>query len=36
MFKNFIITMFFRIVSIILGAFGAHALKDTLTSEAII
>jgi uncharacterized membrane protein YgdD (TMEM256/DUF423 family) len=33
MFKNFIITCFLGMLAIILGAFGAHALKGLLTSE---
>jgi uncharacterized membrane protein YgdD (TMEM256/DUF423 family) len=33
MFKNFIITCFLGMLAIILGAFGAHALKELLTSE---
>lgn len=31
MFKNLIITCFLGMLAIILGAFGAHALKDILT-----
>ncbi|QTD38952.1 DUF423 domain-containing protein [Polaribacter batillariae] len=31
MFKNIIITCFLGMLAIILGAFGAHALKETLT-----
>jgi len=33
MFKNFVITCFLGMLAIILGAFGAHALKELLTSE---
>ncbi|MFT5959161.1 MAG: uncharacterized membrane protein YgdD (TMEM256/DUF423 family) [Polaribacter sp.] len=33
MFKNFVITCFLGMLAIILGAFGAHALKEFLTSE---
>jgi uncharacterized membrane protein YgdD (TMEM256/DUF423 family) len=33
MFKNFIITCFLGMLAIILGAFGAHSLKEVLTSE---
>jgi uncharacterized membrane protein YgdD (TMEM256/DUF423 family) len=33
MFKNFIITCFLGMLAIILGAFGAHALKELLSSE---
>ncbi|UAM97124.1 DUF423 domain-containing protein [Polaribacter litorisediminis] len=33
MFKNLIITCFFGALAIILGAFGAHALKETLTPD---
>jgi len=33
MFKNFVITCFFGMLAIILGAFGAHSLKELLTSE---
>ena len=36
MFKNFIITCFLGMLGIILGAFGAHALKDVLTSDELI
>ena len=36
MFKNLIITCFLGIITIILGAFGAHALKETLTAEALL
>ncbi len=31
MFKNLIITCFLGVSAVILGAFGAHALKETLT-----
>lgn len=33
MFKNLIITSFFGASAIMLGAFGAHALKETLTVD---
>lgn len=33
MFKNLIITCFFGAIAIMLGAFGAHALKETLTFD---
>lgn len=33
MFKNLIITCFLGMLAIILGAFGAHALKEVLTLE---
>ena len=33
MFKNFVITCFLGMMAIILGAFGAHALKELLSSE---
>jgi|TARA_B110000971_G_C20033100_1_gene512530 uncharacterized membrane protein YgdD (TMEM256/DUF423 family) len=33
MFKNLIITCFFGVSAIMLGAFGAHALKETLTVD---
>ena len=33
MFKNFVITCFLGMLVIILGAFGAHALKELLSSE---
>ena len=36
MFKNFIITCFLGMLGIILGAFGAHALKEVLTSEELV
>lgn len=35
MFKNILITCFLGMFTIILGAFGAHALKETLTAEAL-
>ncbi|WP_439129765.1 DUF423 domain-containing protein [Polaribacter sp.] len=35
MFKNLIITCFLGMFAIILGAFGAHALKESLTVEAL-
>lgn len=33
MFKNLVITCFFGALAIILGAFGAHALKEILTVD---
>lgn len=33
MFKNLIITCFLGMLAIILGAFGAHALKESLTLD---
>jgi uncharacterized membrane protein YgdD (TMEM256/DUF423 family) len=36
MFKNLIITCFLGMIAIILGAFGAHALKETLTIEQLL
>jgi uncharacterized membrane protein YgdD (TMEM256/DUF423 family) len=36
MFKNLIITCFFGVTAIILGAFGSHALKEILTSEQLL
>lgn len=33
MFKNLLITCFFGASAVILGAFGAHALQETLTPE---
>ncbi len=33
MFKNLVITCFLGMLAIILGAFGAHALKEILTLE---
>ena len=33
MFKNLIITCFLGLTAIILGAFGAHALKEILSLE---
>ncbi|MCH2034487.1 MAG: DUF423 domain-containing protein [Tenacibaculum sp.] len=35
MYKNLTIITFLGAVSIILGAFGAHALKESLTPEAL-
>ena len=35
MFKNLIITCFLGLITIVLGAFGAHALKDILSPEEI-
>ena len=32
MFKNLVITCFLGLVAIILGAFGAHSLKEVLSS----
>lgn len=36
MFKNLIITSFLGILAIVLGAFGAHALKETLTPDQLL
>ena len=36
MFKKFVITCFLGMLGIILGAFGAHALKEVLTSEELV
>ena len=36
MFKNLVITCFLGLVAIILGAFGAHALKEVLSSVALL
>lgn len=36
MFKNLIITSFLGLSAVILGAFGAHALKETLTAEQLL
>ena len=36
MFKNFVITCFLGMLGIILGAFGAHDLKEVLTSEELV
>jgi len=36
MFKNLIITSLLGITAIVLGAFGAHALKDTLTVDQLL
>lgn len=36
MFKNLIITSFLGMFAIILGAFGAHALKEILTSDQLL
>ncbi|TXD50917.1 MULTISPECIES: DUF423 domain-containing protein [unclassified Polaribacter] len=33
MFKNLVITCFFGVLAITLGAFGAHALKEILTID---
>jgi len=35
MFKNLIITSFLAVLAIVLGAFGAHALKEVLTLQEI-
>ncbi len=36
MFKNLIITCFFGLSAVILGAFGAHALKESLTTDQLL
>ena len=36
MFKNYIIICFLGMLAIIFGAFGAHALKDSLTPESLL
>lgn len=36
MFKNLIISCFLGLLAIILGAFGAHALKDILTQTQLL
>ncbi|WP_339882733.1 DUF423 domain-containing protein [Polaribacter vadi] len=36
MFKNLIITCFLGLSAVILGAFGAHALKESLTSDQLL
>jgi uncharacterized membrane protein YgdD (TMEM256/DUF423 family) len=36
MFKNLIITGFLGMFAIVLGAFGAHALKELLTSDQLL
>lgn len=36
MFKNIIITCFLGLSAVILGAFGAHALKEILTAEQLL
>lgn len=36
MFKNLIITCFLGLLAIILGAFGAHALKESLTLDQLL
>ena len=36
MFKNLIIACFFGLSAVILGAFGAHALKESLTSDQLL
>ncbi len=36
MFKNLIITCFFGLTAVILGAFGAHSLKESLTPEQLL
>ncbi|WP_296638381.1 DUF423 domain-containing protein [Polaribacter sp.] len=35
MFKNIVIASFLGLSAVILGAFGAHALKGTLTQESL-
>jgi len=36
MFKNLIVTSLLGVIAIILGAFGAHTLKDTLTIDQLL
>ena len=36
MFKNLIITCFFGLSAVVLGAFGARALKEILTSDQLL
>tara|TARA_R110002096_G_scaffold42034_9_gene113327 strand:+ start:236 stop:616 length:381 start_codon:yes stop_codon:yes gene_type:complete len=36
MFKNLIITCFLGLSAVILGAFGAHALKESLTTDQLL
>ena len=36
MFRNYIIICFLGMLAIIFGAFGAHALKDSLTAESLL
>ena len=36
MFKNLVITCFLGLVAVILGAFGAHALKEILSSAQLL
>ena len=36
MFKNLIITCFLGVLAVCLGAFGAHALKEVLTSDQLL
>ncbi|QTE23909.1 DUF423 domain-containing protein [Polaribacter cellanae] len=36
MFKNIIFTCFLGMLAIILGAFGAHVLKETLTADQLL
>ena len=36
MFKNLVITCFLGLSAVILGAFGAHALKEILTAEQLL
>ena len=36
MFKNLVLTCLFGLSAVILGAFGAHALKDILTSDQLL
>jgi uncharacterized membrane protein YgdD (TMEM256/DUF423 family) len=36
MFKNLIIACFLGLSAVILGAFGAHALKESLTTDQLL
>jgi uncharacterized membrane protein YgdD (TMEM256/DUF423 family) len=36
MFKNLVITCFLGMIAVILGAFGAHALKEVLSSAQLL
>lgn len=36
MFKNLIITCFLGLLAVILGAFGTHALKESLTADQLL
>ena len=36
MFKNLVIACFLGLTAVILGAFGAHALKESLTSDQLL